>query len=55
VSGLPKRNGDRHVDEIAQLAFAFMSYIADFRIDHLPRERVQLRIGVHTGEEKIRK
>jgi hypothetical protein len=41
------------VDEIAQLSFGFMRYIAGFRIDHLPRERVQLRIGVHTGEKKI--
>jgi class 3 adenylate cyclase len=49
VSGLPKRNGDRHVDEISQMAFRFMNYMADFRVNHLPLERVQLRIGFHTG------
>ena len=49
VSGLPHRNGDRHVEEIAKMSFAFMRTVAAFRIDHLPRERVNLRIGFHTG------
>ena len=50
VSGLPNRNGDRHVEEIAKLSFAFMNAVAMFRIDHLPKERVNLRIGFHTGK-----
>ena len=49
VSGLPHRNGDKHVDEIAKMSFAFMNAVAAFRVDHLPKERVNLRIGFHTG------
>lgn len=50
ASGLPNRNGDKHVDEIAKMSFSFMNSICMFRIDHLPKERVNLRIGFHTGE-----
>jgi class 3 adenylate cyclase len=49
VSGLPRRNGTAHVEQIAKLSFAFQRSVAMFRIDHLPGERVQLRIGFHTG------
>jgi class 3 adenylate cyclase len=55
VSGLPHRNGDRHVEEIARLSFGFMRSVAEFRIDHLPSERVSLRIGFHTGRSLPRK
>ena len=50
VSGLPNRNGDRHVEEIAKMSFGFMATAAKFRIDNLPNERVKLRIGFHTGK-----
>ncbi|CAD5226160.1 unnamed protein product [Bursaphelenchus xylophilus] len=49
VSGLPVRNGNRHVKEIANLSLAFMNGVAVFRIPHLPHEKVQLRIGFHSG------
>ncbi|KAI3413389.1 hypothetical protein GPALN_010885 [Globodera pallida] len=48
-SGIPKRNGEHHAREIAELAFAFLRAVANFRIDHLHAERVNLRIGFHTG------
>uniref|UniRef100_A0A1I8B584 Guanylate cyclase n=1 Tax=Meloidogyne hapla TaxID=6305 RepID=A0A1I8B584_MELHA len=48
-SGIPKRNGNDHAKEIAELAFAFLRTVATFRVDHLPNERVNLRIGIHTG------
>ena len=48
-SGIPKRNGDQHVREIAELSFAFLRAVANFRIDHLLMERINLRIGFHTG------
>jgi guanylate cyclase, other len=49
VSGIPRRNGDNHAKEIAELSFAFLRTVSNFRIDHLPMERVNLRIGFHSG------
>uniref|UniRef100_A0A1I8B5F6 Guanylate cyclase n=1 Tax=Meloidogyne hapla TaxID=6305 RepID=A0A1I8B5F6_MELHA len=48
-SGIPKRNGNDHAKAIAELSFAFLRTVSTFRIDHLPNERVNLRIGIHTG------
>lgn len=44
------RNGTAHVEQIAQMSFAFLRCVANFRIDHLINERVNLRIGFHTGK-----
>ena len=49
VSGLPHRNGDKHVGEIANLALDLMSAACDFKIRHRPELKLQLRIGFHTG------
>ena len=49
VSGLPHRNGDKHVGEIANLALDLMSAACDFKIRHRPGLKLQLRIGFHTG------
>ncbi|KIH58287.1 adenylate/guanylate cyclase catalytic domain protein, partial [Ancylostoma duodenale] len=49
VSGLPTRNGFTHIKEISELSLSFMEFVDKFRITSLPRERVQLRIGVNTG------
>ncbi|RCN34037.1 adenylate/guanylate cyclase catalytic domain protein [Ancylostoma caninum] len=49
VSGLPHRNGNRHIKEICSMALDFMSSLTNFRIPHLPQERLNLRIGAHTG------
>ncbi|CAI4223627.1 unnamed protein product [Auanema sp. JU1783] len=49
VSGLPHRNGNEHAREIACLALSFMDGVRSFRIPHLPSERMNLRIGVHSG------
>uniref|UniRef100_A0A7E4V6B7 Guanylate cyclase n=1 Tax=Panagrellus redivivus TaxID=6233 RepID=A0A7E4V6B7_PANRE len=49
VSGLPKRNGREHAREIANLSLVLMEAIKSFRIPHLPNERVQIRIGAHSG------
>jgi guanylate cyclase len=49
VSGLPGRNGDRHAGEIASMSLHLLSAMIDFRIPHLPEERLQLRIGLHSG------
>ena len=49
VSGLPNRNGDKHVSEIANLALDLVSAALSFRIPHRPNLKLQLRIGLHTG------
>eukprot|EP00055_Hartaetosiga_balthica_P016075 m.99782 g.99782 ORF g.99782 m.99782 type:complete len:1901 (+) comp9033_c2_seq1:508-6210(+) len=49
VSGLPVRNGDKHAGEIASMALHMLSAITSHRIRHLPNERLQLRIGLHSG------
>uniref|UniRef100_A0A915BLZ7 Guanylate cyclase n=1 Tax=Parascaris univalens TaxID=6257 RepID=A0A915BLZ7_PARUN len=49
VSGLPQRNGNEHARNVAQMSFAFLKSLATFRIPHLPAERINIRIGIHTG------
>ncbi|VDL64688.1 unnamed protein product [Nippostrongylus brasiliensis] len=49
VSGLPIRNGFAHVKHIAELSLSFMEYVARFTIAALPREKIQLRIGINSG------
>uniref|UniRef100_A0AC35UDV1 Guanylate cyclase n=1 Tax=Rhabditophanes sp. KR3021 TaxID=114890 RepID=A0AC35UDV1_9BILA len=48
VSGLPIRY-ETHASECAKLALNFMEGVREFRIPHLPNERVQLRIGLNSG------
>uniref|UniRef100_A0A914P4I5 guanylate cyclase n=1 Tax=Meloidogyne incognita TaxID=6306 RepID=A0A914P4I5_MELIC len=47
-SGIPRKNGNDHAKEISELAFAFLRTVSTFRVDHLPNERVNLRIEIHT-------
>ncbi|GMT23962.1 hypothetical protein PFISCL1PPCAC_28592, partial [Pristionchus fissidentatus] len=49
VSGLPHRNGNEHVKEISLMSIAFLASLQSFRVTHLPKERINLRIGMHTG------
>ncbi|KAE9421556.1 hypothetical protein Angca_004723, partial [Angiostrongylus cantonensis] len=49
VSGIPIRNGNQHVKEICSMSLAFMESLAGFHIPYLPDEKVNLRIGIHTG------
>ncbi|KHJ93605.1 adenylate/guanylate cyclase catalytic domain protein [Oesophagostomum dentatum] len=49
VSGLPHRNGQEHIKEICSMSLAFLDSLASFRISHLPQEKINLRVGVHTG------
>ena len=53
VSGVPERNGIRHVAEIANLALELLSIQTNFEIKHLPQQRLQLRIGMHSGKLEI--
>lgn len=49
ASGLPIRNGTKHVEEIATMSLHFLSAIISFKIRHRPEEKLSLRIGIHTG------
>ena len=49
----PERNGIRHVAEIANLALELLSIQTNFEIKHLPQQRLQLRIGMHSGKLEI--
>ena len=49
VSGLPERNGNRHAGEIAKMSLDLLSATNFFKIKHKPESRLQLRIGVHSG------
>ncbi|XP_055899976.1 atrial natriuretic peptide receptor 1-like [Biomphalaria glabrata] len=49
VSGLPIRNGDNHVLNIARLALALLDVVARFIVPHKPAHKLQLRIGLHSG------
>ena len=49
VSGLPRRNGNQHVGQIANLALDLMSAAFHYRINHRPGQPLMLRVGFHTG------
>ncbi|PIO73311.1 adenylate/guanylate cyclase catalytic domain protein [Teladorsagia circumcincta] len=49
VSGLPHRNGNEHAKEVAEMSFELLRAISGFRIPHLPKEKINIRVGLHTG------
>ncbi|XP_039592202.1 guanylate cyclase 2G [Polypterus senegalus] len=49
ASGLPIRNGVKHVEEIATMSLHFLSSVMNFHIRHLSNETLKLRIGLNTG------
>ncbi|VDO59512.1 unnamed protein product [Haemonchus placei] len=49
VSGLPARNGHRHIKEIVEMSLSFMDYVDQFKVVPFPDEKIQLRIGVNSG------
>uniref|UniRef100_A0AC35UFY4 Guanylate cyclase n=1 Tax=Rhabditophanes sp. KR3021 TaxID=114890 RepID=A0AC35UFY4_9BILA len=48
ASGVPNRNGKMHVIEICDMALELIDKLVNFRIPHLPKEKVLIRIGVHS-------
>ncbi|KAJ1352400.1 hypothetical protein KIN20_008726 [Parelaphostrongylus tenuis] len=54
VSGLPHRNGNEHIKEICSMSLEFLSSLTSFIIPHLPNEKINLRIGVHTAVDTER-
>ena len=54
VSGLPVRNGLKHAGEIASLALHLRENIHNkFTIPHDPKEKLNLRIGIHSGKGAV--
>ncbi|KAJ8365223.1 hypothetical protein SKAU_G00140540 [Synaphobranchus kaupii] len=49
ASGLPISNGIKHADEISTMALHFLYAISVFKIQHLPNEKLALRIGINSG------
>ncbi|KAM3913320.1 guanylate cyclase 2G-like [Leptodactylus fuscus] len=49
ASGLPIRNGIRHVEEISIMSLHFLSAMLTFNIRHKPETKLKLRIGLNTG------
>lgn len=50
ASGLPVRNGDAHVREIARMSLALLNVVRSFKVRHKPHHQLKLRIGIHTGK-----
>ena len=50
ISGVPKRNGDDHVNQIASMSLDILVVVPNVRIRHMPERKLQVRIGVHSGE-----
>ncbi|XP_051535145.1 retinal guanylyl cyclase 2-like [Myxocyprinus asiaticus] len=49
ASGLPKRNGNNHAAEIANMSLNILSSVGSFKIRHMPEIPVRIRIGIHSG------
>lgn len=50
ASGLPKRNGNKHAAEIANMSLNILSSVGTFKMRHMPDVPVRIRIGIHSGE-----
>ena len=48
VSGLPQET-EKHAGNVASMALHLLSEIQNFEIRHRPGERLNLRIGIHSG------
>ncbi|TSK49648.1 Retinal guanylyl cyclase 2 [Bagarius yarrelli] len=49
ASGLPKRNGNKHAAEIANMSLNILSSVGSFKMRHMPEVPVRIRIGLHSG------
>ncbi len=50
ASGLPKRNGEHHSNELATMALDILKMMEGFQLPDRPTEYLLMRIGIHTGE-----
>ena len=49
VSGLPVRNGNEHVRQIARMSLRILEQVQQFTIRHQPDTPLRARIGIHSG------
>jgi class 3 adenylate cyclase len=49
ASGLPERNGNKHVDEISRMALDLVKMTESFELTEVPGETLLIRVGIHTG------
>lgn len=49
ASGLPVKNGGKHVSEIASMALDLLAGSTQFKIPHRKSETLRIRSGAHTG------
>ncbi|XP_052212377.1 receptor-type guanylate cyclase daf-11-like [Dreissena polymorpha] len=49
ASGLPNRNGEKHVAEIARLSLDLLKTMTEKQMPHLPDQKICLRMGFNTG------
>nr|XP_022905172.1 uncharacterized protein LOC111417189 isoform X2 [Onthophagus taurus] len=49
ASGLPVKNGNKHVSEISSMALDLLAGSSIFKIPHSKSQKLQIRCGIHTG------
>lgn len=49
VSGLPRRNGMRHADQIARMALDLLAVVNGLNLPEFSKQ-LSVRIGIHTGQ-----
>ena len=49
ASGLPQRNGNLHASHLARMSLNILEAVKVFKIRHIHEEKIQLRIGLHSG------
>ncbi|CAK5088274.1 unnamed protein product [Meloidogyne enterolobii] len=49
VSGVPRENGNAHVQHIADIGLKMRSFVSNFKLAHKPDEIMMVRIGFHSG------
>ena len=52
-SGLPIRNGTKHAGEMCAFSLVVLQHLEGMEIAHIPGRMMQLRIGIHTGTNKL--
>ena len=50
ISGLPKRNGNKHASEIANMSLDLLASCKDIKIPYISWGKIKLRMGIHSGK-----
>ena len=53
ASGLPEKNNNRHVSEVAKLSLQLLTIASNFKCEHMKDTEIKLRIGIHSGKTVI--